>query len=362
MDKRCAAYCIDLIRCLMQEKPIPQIPEGVSLEDLYAFAKLHGVEAMVFHGLELLDMDEKDPVWQDWRKRTDMLLAQSIVQLTERDALFAALPAAGIPILPVKGCWLKERYPQIDYRQMSDLDILIPKQDASLAAQVMERLGYTGEEEGADHHSGYTKLPFVSVELHTALLRKENLHHIYYKNVWKKATSDNDGYVYRLSPEDAYIYYMLHMMNHVLYAGTGIRTFLDSVVYRRSCPNMDRAYLEKEFRKLGIHTFARTAEKLADCWFVTGEAVPEKYEALEESIFAAGTYGREATVGGDEIVVFRYPLRFRVSAFWARVFPDREDLAQRYPVLNRLPFLLPLFWLIRIVRVAVRSVTKTPAR
>ena len=170
MNKQCAMYCIDLIRAVMQERDIPEIPEGVTLEELYAYAKLHGVEAMVFHGLEQLNVDETAPVWQDWRNRADMILTQSIVQLAERDNLFAALHAAGISILPVKGCWLKEQYPDIDYRQMSDLDILFHPEDAANAAEIMAKLGYVPEDAAADYHYGYQKPPFMGVELHTSLL------------------------------------------------------------------------------------------------------------------------------------------------------------------------------------------------
>ena len=60
MNKQCAMYCINLIRCLMQEKEIPKIPEDVTLTELYAFAKLHSVESMVYHGLEQLSVDTDD--------------------------------------------------------------------------------------------------------------------------------------------------------------------------------------------------------------------------------------------------------------------------------------------------------------
>ena len=134
-NSACAMYCIDLIRCLLQEKEIPQLPDTVSLQELYAFAKLHNVEAMVFHGLEQLGMDNTNPIWQDWQNRSAMLLTQGIVQMADRDTLFSALTEAGIKLLPVKGCWMKELYPDIDYRQMSDLDMLIPAEKAQEAEQ-----------------------------------------------------------------------------------------------------------------------------------------------------------------------------------------------------------------------------------
>ena len=50
-NKECASYAIDLIRAVMQETEIPEKPESLSLQELYGFAKLHNVEALLYHGL-----------------------------------------------------------------------------------------------------------------------------------------------------------------------------------------------------------------------------------------------------------------------------------------------------------------------
>ncbi len=47
INKSCAQYCIDLIRCLLQEKEIPQIPKDVALQELFEFSRHHNVEAML---------------------------------------------------------------------------------------------------------------------------------------------------------------------------------------------------------------------------------------------------------------------------------------------------------------------------
>ena len=78
MKQICENYCIELIRAVMQEQPVPEIPEGVTLQALFTFAKRHSVEALVYHGLEQLDMDEEDPVWQNWCNRAQMILTQSM--------------------------------------------------------------------------------------------------------------------------------------------------------------------------------------------------------------------------------------------------------------------------------------------
>lgn len=355
MNNQCAQYCIDVIRALMQEEPISAIPDTVSLAELYDFSKMHGVEAMVHHGLVQLEMDEADPIWQNWQNRADMLLTQSIVQLAERDMLFAALPAAGIKLLPVKGCWLKEQYPAIDYRQMSDLDILIPEADVQKAKQCMLEQGYTPEAEVAENHDCYFKHPYMEVELHRSLLRKDESQYHYYDDVWENAVQEEacPG-VYRLKTEDEYIYYLLHLHKHILGAGTGLRTILDCVVYRDAYPDMERDYLHHELERLGLWGFAQEIETLSDCWFRTGTPVPETLANLVDIIIAAGSYGTYEILSRQRMdriqEKYKNPL-VRAVAYWViQICRPREEMEHNYPVLKKLPVLLPVCWIIRAVR------------
>ena len=352
MNKQCAMYCINLIRCLMQEKEIPKIPEDVTLTELYAFAKLHSVESMVYHGLEQLSVDHNDPVWQDWSNRANMLLTQSIVQLAERDILFAALPAAGISILPVKGCWLKEQYPDIDYRQMSDLDILIHPEDRKQAETVMVQLGYAKEADAAEIHDAYLKPPYMGVELHHFLLPEDDKRCSYYNDVWERAVP-GEGFsgVFRLKPEDEYIFYILHLFKHVLYAGTGIRSFLDSLVYRKIWSDMDHAYLRGEFEKLGMSDFVHCVETITDCWFESGTPVPMEMEAMAESILSAGTYGTENHRFRNEMKEvsgkFKNPFVVKMVYLLSCLFLPLKAMQELYPVLVKAPVFLPVFWIWR---------------
>ena len=352
MNKQCAVYCIDLIRAVMQEKTVPPMPENLSLEELYAFAKLHGVESMVYHGLEQLSVEATNPVWQDWTNRTDMLLTQSIVQLAERDQLFAALPAAGIPILPVKGCWLKEQYPDIDYRQMSDIDILIHEDAASRASARMLQWGYTTEDDLVDNHDSFIKPPYIGVELHQSLLSAEDRNYRYYASVWERAVPDSSyPGVFRLKPEDEYIYYFVHLYKHILHAGTGIRSILDSTVYRKVYPDMDRDYVQQELTVLGLASFAECIETMADCWFNTGDPLPETIKDMEISILTAGTYGTVNRRVYNEMMLIRdhfsSPLGVKIAYLFHSLFLPLKAMQELYPVLVKMPVLLPVFWVWR---------------
>jgi len=354
INNLCAEYCTAVIRSIMAEQDIPPLPAEVTLAELYDFAKKHSVEAMVYHGLCELELNTDDPVWAEWETRANMLLTQSIVQLAERDILFEALPAAGVRLLPVKGCWLKEQYPDIDYRQMSDLDMLIHPEDAEKAEAVMLELGYEKEEGCAEHHDGYHKPPYMGVELHLSLLPENDDHAGYYHDIWHRAKAvDEYPMVYRLRAEDEYIYYLLHLRKHVLFAGTGIKSFLDSAVYRAVYPNMDHAYLLREYEKLGLTEFISRVEALADCWFVSGEAVPQSLENMAKNVLCAGTYGtetqRETLTKRGFWTRYRNPTVGKLMYLLSCLFLPLEAMQELYPVLKKVPVLLPVMWIWRPV-------------
>lgn len=360
-NKQCARYCIELIRSVMQGKPVDSMPETVSLAEMHEFARLHCVEAMVYHGLEQLEQNPEDSVWKHWSNRADMLMTQSIIQLAERDVLFAAMPAAGISILPVKGSWLKEQYPDIDYRQMSDLDILVHTQDVAKADALMRQMGYVREEESAQtNHNGYIKPPYMGVEIHWSLLPESDERYSYYEDVWKKAVASEEfSGVMRLKPEDEYIFYMTHLYKHVVYAGTGIRSFLDCVVYWKLWSHMDRAYLDAEFEKLGLKQFAQQVETLAFCWFDTGVPVPEELHAMEESVMGSAAYGtelQEFQLNMDRMYK-KYKSRFVAHlVYWLyRLFAPLEEMEPQYPILGKYPWLLPVFWIVHLVQKVARE-------
>ena len=87
--------------------------------------------------------------------------------------------------------------------------------------------------------------------MHVRLLQEDGG---YYDDIWDRAQEDADyPCLYRFSPEDEYIYYFLHINKHLEDAGTGIRSILDSVVYRDAFPQLDRQYLQQELCAAILH-------------------------------------------------------------------------------------------------------------
>ncbi|MDO4515528.1 MAG: nucleotidyltransferase family protein [Bacillota bacterium] len=348
-----ADYTISLIRALVQEQPVPPVPEGLSLQELFDFSRSHSIEALIFRELCPLIADPDDPVWKQWENRVNLLLAQSIVQLQARDDIIRNLTAAGIDVMPVKGCWLKERYPDINDRQMSDLDMLIHLRDAALAERVLLSMGYR-KEEVCFHHTAYLKPPYTEVELHVFLLPETDEHAGYYQNIWEKAIPvEGTPRLYMLKPEDEYLFYLVHLSSHLSESGSGIRSILDNCIYARCFPNMDAVYLEGELKTLGLLELSRQVQALSRCWFETGQAIPDELEPLAQEVCAAGTYGylEMRTHHRMERLskTYRNPV-IRVFAYCLpRFFCPLSEMRRNYLILEKAPVLLPVFWVVRMI-------------
>lgn len=360
----CSEYAVTLIRSLISGAAVPPVPSEISLEELFEFSKAHCVEAMVLQGLSQAGAESADPVWKFWRNRADLLLAQSAVQLADRDILLDALTEAGIELLPVKGCWLKELYPNISYRQMSDLDMLIHPADTASARSVMLGLGFRQENpEERGHHDIYKKEPYTAVELHLSLLSRNDPSFSYYDDVWQKARPvEGRPRLYRMPPEEEYIFCMLHLSKHLQEMGAGIRPFLDTSVLRSAFPGMNRAYISDTFRRLGLSGLAEQVETLSRCWFETGEPVPEPLRELAECILSGRQYGSLDITCQTRLQQLRKTHNGTTSlilAYWKeRFLRPRGEMEQIYPILIKYPLLLPFF---RVVRVVMKCIRKPKA-
>ena len=158
--------------------------------------------------------------------------------------------------------------------------------------------------------------------------------------------------LYRLKQEDEYLFYMVHLSKHMSEGGSGLRSILDNRIYFRCFPDMDESYLEKELEGLGLLEFARQVQVLSRCWFETGLAIPEALEPLAQAICSVGTYGTLQMRTHNRMARLRQKHPNSVMRFFAyclpRFFRPMSVMKRRYPVLEKAPILLPVFWVVRI--------------
>lgn len=349
-------YLISVLASVLNETSVPPLPSATNWESVYNMAKMHGVEAMAFYAVKNA-IDNTAEIYYKWKQSRDQNLVQSLFQFQERDEIYQRLYEYGIRFLPLKGCRMKELYKQIEFRQMSDLDILIEPQNLEKVRTVMEALGYETRVFGEKHDDEYFKPPYVTVEIHRQMLPDNVPKHTYYCHIWDKALPDEKiqgGW--KLSLEDFYIYHLLHFQKHFNEMGSGIRSLMDIYVYRRAFSDqMDSAYLEQECDRLELSEFRKKMEVLSVIWFTAERKFDEaiydsELKQLERRIFLAGVYGSRNFTKVRSMESNQVDTGIKQTCIYIlkRIFMSKEEFGYAYPITKKYAVLIPFFWFYRI--------------
>ena len=264
----------------------------------------------------------------------------------ERAELFRRMDAAGIWHVPLKGSVLQDYWPAYGMRQMADNDILFDASRAGDARTIMEEMGFTTEYFDRGNHDVYHKEPVYNFELHRELFNSAHDRRIYeyYRDCPKLLAPDGDGTFGRhFSDEDFYVYLVAHEHKHYSGSGTGLRSLADVFVWLRAKEGaLDWSYIAAQLDALGIAEFEESNRHLATALFA-GEALAQEQEAMLGYMADSGTYGTMAHNVGNQLA--RYG---RAGYLVRRAFPPLQTMKMLYPVLSRVPVLLPACWVWRL--------------
>lgn len=355
-DAKVSEYLLELLRSALNETLPAEKPENVEWQSVFSMAKKHGVSALCFSVLQNLKSGPEEELFLKWKTMNAKLLVKCANQEEELAILSAQFEKNGIPYMPLKGSVIRSLFPQMYFREMSDLDILIAKDKAEAARTAAESVGYHFISSG-EHHTEFQKLPYLTLELHEDLIPASFSYYDYYKDPWFKAKLQNGEYGYGMSKEDVYLYLLAHSAKHYYYCGTGIRSVIDVYVFNRAYRGeMDRTYLAAELKKLDLTGFAAQIEELAEYWF-SGEksSLSTETKVMQEYILSASTYGNKGMYMTNVIRGYmkdgKTERAARVKAYLQMVFLPLREMKRMYPCLNKAPVLLPFCWVARWFRI-----------
>ncbi len=273
---------------------------GVSLvkkmpaEAIYTYASRHSLGALACHGLELAGA--ATPAMS-----ADKLQATRRTMLfnNARDEICKRFDSENIRYILLKGIVLKELYPAIGLREMSDNDILIDPASRRRVKKIMQELGYKIEEYNSGNHDVYIKAPVLNFELHVSLFtnQRERLKE-YFKKTFDRATPVGQGRSeYIMTDEDFYIYIKAHEYKHYTNGGTGLRSLVDTYLFMQAhSQTLDMEYIERECREIGIFEYEVASRRLAEKIF--------SRDRLEELL--ASARGGELSLTDDELDMLDY--------------------------------------------------------
>lgn len=405
-------------------------PADASWEQIYAIMSFHGVEALCLMGLSTAmtaDMiaDIPQEIMGRWRHAADLTLYRQLAFDAERNAFLKEFSAAGLSWITLKGIDIATYYPRPGLRSMGDQDLVIGSarndsgdggdtDDAHRAETVIRRVmtnrGYTCDADWDRELSFTNARNGLHFEFHRKITSEgEQLEGLYsravvdhYADPWAlampygtdeqyaTAASRSEpvrrGRGYRLTPDEEYLYHVVHMWKHYNSAGFGLRFLADTLVMlRRYEREFNTSYIHTMLETLGISEFENTVRNLT--LTVLGSTtgtwnIGTSESAMLREIAASGVYGTQSmriekrinrrlaeTVSDESPGTPAMPgaplptqppsgnksdsdrpgdIRFVLWYWWRRAFPDKAWVEQYHPRWSSLPARLTVLPLIRL--------------
>lgn len=324
------------------------LPEGFQLQDADEHINRHHIASLIYEGALLCNIPQNDIRLLQLFQKYCKALQVSERQLRELERIYNAFEENGIDYMPLKGCKMKALYPKPELRNMGDADILIRTEQYDKIRSVMQSLQFTEGEETV--HELVWKSDALYLELHKHLIPSYNRDFYgYFGEGWARAKLLR-GTQYTMTPEDEFIFLFTHFAKHYRDGGIGCRHVVDLWVFLRSHPELDLDYIQTELKKLQLLDFYRNIRRLISTWFEDQES-DSRTDFLTEFIFASGSFGqienrvlsRAVRDANHSVLGFSGKLLY----LWQTAFPGIKILREKYTILKKHPYMLPLVWLIR---------------
>lgn len=354
MTRQTSDYLIHLIRSVLHSEKPEEKPVEVSFEQVYELAKFHCVEGIAFYGIEQLTVKPDHQLFEEWKANRDGNIIKTFNQLAELDKISERLTSKNIKHIPLKGSVLIYDYPQLDYRYLGDLDILVDSEDADQLKSILEEFGFVAEDFGNSYHDTYVSdrtFYKLIVEIHRQLFDEK----VEYENYFDEPALLNTGEDYRvlMTLEDFYLYMIAHFAKHFFSSGSGIRSIMDLYVFlNKHSKDLKWDVINEGLEQLELVEFDSSARKLAYIWFDEVLWDPE-LEQIAEAIISQGAYGTfENRVDNnlnsylnDSDSTFLGKLNY----FGSRIFVEPRFIKRGYNYVKKYPILLPIGWGHRLI-------------
>lgn len=327
-----------------------ELPQEFDLEAAVQIGRKHQISAMLFYGAVNCGISKELPAMQELLLTTQRVIAASVWQTQEIDRLLSQFEESDIDHLPLKGTLLKRLYPEPEMRVMSDADILIRTEQYDRIVPIMQELGYEAVVE-SDHELVWHKKA-AHIELHKRLIPSYNKdYYAYFGDGWRLGIPAA-GYSarYTMKPEDELIYLFTHYAKHYRDAGIGIKHIVDLWVYKSKAKVLDEEYIHTELEKLKLVEFYKNTMRTLESWF--GHGLPDEITTvITQTVFDSGVYGTHKahllsamvktanTRGGAR--------KARTKKIVEVIFLPYDKMCQKYTVVQKLPVLLPVMWVVR---------------
>ena len=344
-------YFLNCVSAVINGGEIPAMPGEVDEKTVFSLAVRNSAQALLYFANEECRIFS-DELTLKLKKSYQAAMLREMSQQAEIEKIRKEFAENGISFMLLKGSHLKALYPKPEMRFMVDMDVLVRKADVEKAREILISHGLRQSmNNGKD--IVLLKEPFLTVELHNTLFMEDYYMYDYFLGVWDRAEKVSD-FEYKMSDADLYIYSLAHLAEHYTTAGACFRPTMDIYLMNKKVSVLNtqeaREYISAELEKLELNSFEENIKKVG-------------LHIFEDSLLDGNTELME------KYIVFGPPVKHAAQAAKANkskssriisaLFPGLRHMKNIYPILEKLPFLLPFMWIARILKNLFNKNAKT---
>ena len=332
-------YFLEMVSASIKGLPVPPCPENISGELIYKLSVRNAVQGILYLAVKSGAINLSTEIEAKLQKSYMAILAREATQQEEIEYIRNAFNNENIEFMFLKGTHLKSLYPVPEMRFMVDMDILVKEENMNKGGELILARGFTQEmNNGKD--IVLVKKPFLTIELHKMLFVEDYFMHDYFSSVWDRVETVSDC-EYKMPINDLYVYTLAHLAEHYLEAGSCFRPLMDLYLMEKTYSGLDFDYINKQFEIIGIEKFAKKIRQLYKCAFDGAEYNDDLITMENYIVFGAPVNN------ASEVSMVARTNKSKSKRFIESAFPNLKHMKLKYPILEKAPFLLPIFWVVR---------------
>lgn len=344
-------YFVSLISSYLNNKEPASPKSEINWMKIYELSAAHNVAAII--GNQVLMIKTNAPC-SDILSKFKQQIGYTVIDAAEKEDAINEIRKIfnqkGIDFMFVKGAILRDYYPVKEFRTGSDIDVIVRKEDFLKCKSFLDLEEYKQKDEGTKVFSINVKNQHV--EIHSTL----DCDNEYFINIFDMAVKRNHEY---LIDDDYHLLYILcHIIKHFNSCGAGIKMFMDIDAIIRHAYNFDYSKFIELCKHINIETFAKASFALCNFWFSTPVKTEidfstnsELRDLFEKEVIKSGNFGHLANfyINKGFNSSSKNGIATKIKSLFALFFPSISIMRDRYVYLRRMPFLLPVAWMNRVI-------------
>lgn len=362
-------YLMTLLSSVMNQKAASPPLRRLNWDKMFRLSDYHHVAHAVYYGIIGLEGEIPQPIRQQFfDKYLESVFRTERLKAGEKEVK-TLLERGKLNCFVLDYSDMVQSYPVEEMCCSGAIEIGIHRKISFPLKKLLEEADFEEQRyiEGQGH--SYYRVPGFRVVSYDSNIFFSRRMRKFYRNMFHNLPLKKGcHYVHQLSLEDSYMFHMCRLTDRYARGEISLDQIIDFwIFYKKNAEALSWPYIYERLKALKIADFAEKLENLVIRWFGTGASIEdmEVYEAMESYILTKGVEGRDISsrllplikTVADCYARNRRAEKFKKLLEWT--FPDRAYMETIYPLLERLAWLLPFFWIMRLLRYTFRYIWHT---